>query len=168
MITQLTNLRALQHQQAAGFSYKRPPRDEDEDDVTVEEVQGGRKGHLPRVKGHALLNRLPTERLEGAGPEERQASIRALLNSGVAGDSSNGASQFVDKFFSSVRLPSAPPADTLSAVIGDGDGGESYSDDEERATAPTELEFTTPEALDDVQEEELLSELRGLRKSSQR
>jgi hypothetical protein len=178
LVTQLTSLRALQWQSAAAFSaYKRPPRDED-DDEAAQGAAAGRQGHRPRVRGPALLSRVPAEGLgepaaDAAGDAERQARIRALLSSGAAGQASAGASAFVDEFFAPTRRSPGsyldmPPHLAAGPLPGAAGSGSDSDSDGEEDLAGGQFEFSTPEALDEDQEEELLSELKGLRKGSQR
>ena len=176
-VTQLISLRPLQHLQSAAFSaYKKPPSEDEADDAD-DLKRGSKEGHLPRVNHGALRQRVPgtvaapqaMEALDGTdpSPEQRQEKIRDLLRTMAGGENTNGAFRFVDSFFEkSVVLPNtgASVADQLAAAGLPVEPLEPDDDDDDEG----DFDISTPPTLNDEQEEEVLAELKGLRRGSQR
>jgi len=113
VVSQLTSLRPLQ---AAKFSaYKRsPPEDEAEDALDIKQMS--RKGHLPRVSGHALVSRVSESAAlvaesgaRAAAVELRRDKMRDLARSIAATKGKNrdelGTFKFLDDFFGSGTAP---------------------------------------------------------------
>ncbi|KAG7672948.1 hypothetical protein Ndes2526B_g08526 [Nannochloris sp. 'desiccata'] len=182
LVTKLISLRPLQHQQSAAFSaYKKPPS-EDEVDDAQDLKAAARKGHLPRVN-HSLLRNKVSDGIDASlaaesSSEQRQEKIRDLLrtmNEGKENTASGAAFRFLDSFFtspekaiaSSGRTSSALPVSEQLAALGLS-ANDLNSDTEDAKPSATAFDISTPAALDDTQEGELLSELRGLRRGSQR
>jgi len=172
VVSQLTSLRPLQ---AAKFSaYKRsPPEDEAEDALDIKQMS--RKGHLPRVSGHALVSRVSESAAlvadsgaRAAAVELRRDKMRDLARSIAATKGKNrdelGTFKFLDDFFGSGTAPPAAATGPLDvAISGSGEflGAEQMVEDDE-------FEIDTLEQLSGEQESEILEELRGLRRGSQR
>jgi small subunit ribosomal protein S5 len=187
LVTKLISLRPLQHQQSAAFSaYKKPPS-EDESDDAQDLKAAARKGHLPRVN-HSLLRNKVTDGIDvsaadsSIAPGQRQEKIRDLLRTMNEGkeDTSGPAFRFLDSFFtaspteksnstaatkSAGTAANSLPISEQLAALGLSQDDLDDSDDESSATA---FDISTPAALDTTQEGELLAELRGLRRGSQR
>ena len=172
LVTQLISLRPLQHQQFAAFgAYKRPPSEDDVDDA-VDLKQALREGHLPRVSHSSLLNRVADvadSTASGGVDSQRQDKIKDLLRTMATGEGDvSGAFRFVDSFFDKPTATAGKSASEAAAVldtieyVGDGDDEIDDEDDEGAFT------LSTPAPLNTDQEEELLAELRGLRRGSQR
>lgn len=127
-------------------------------------AEQGRKGHLPRVSGAALRKQVPAEAaLDGAITAERQGKIRELLG---ADDGPLGAANFVAEFFAPPPASGGYGSDSSDSESGGSSGSDSEEDDVDRGSRA--FDIATPDALEEEEEEELLEELRGLRKSSQR
>jgi small subunit ribosomal protein S5 len=182
LVTKLISLRPLQQQQSAAFSaYKKPPS-EDEVDDAQDLKAAARKGHLPRVN-HSLLRNKVSDDIDASlaaqsSSEQRQGKIRDLLRTmNEEGSSTSGAAfRFLDSFFTSPEISNGgrgtkssvlPVSEQLAALGLSGNGPNLENKDEDEASA-TAFDISTPAALDDAQEGELLSELRGLRRGSQR
>lgn len=177
LVTQLISLRPLQHLQCAAFSaYKKPPSDDDDDDAE-ELKKASRKGHLPRVSHGSLRQRVPStvappvavgaDQGTSANPSQRQEKIRDLLRTMAGGEDNSGAFRFVDSFFEPKIVPSITGASLANQLAAAGLGDDTESMDGEDADADAFAVSTQP-SLDDEQEEEVLAELRGLRRGSQR
>lgn len=173
-ITQLSSLTTYQHQQVAGYAaYKKPPEDGDEngdDDVH----NAGRKGHLPRISTSSILHQFSPERVhesltqqETKQMEERQGRIKDLLQSSSSGSvAASAAATFMDEYFSAAVPSPSSNAPDFSSLL-----GEDISVTAEQSQAGLvdgDQEIATREALDESEEQELLGELKGLRKGSQR
>ena len=180
LVTRLISLRPLQHQQSAAFSaYKKPPSEDEVDDA--EDLKAAaRKGHLPRVNHSLLRNKVSDDidaSLADSSSKQRQDKIRDLLRTMNEGtEDTSGAFRFLDSFFNkqqpngnaatSSGTAAIPVAEQLAAA-GLSPDLDSDSDTEDSSSA-TAFNISTPTALDDTQEGELLAELRGLRRGSQR
>jgi small subunit ribosomal protein S5 len=179
LVTKLISLRPLQHQQSAAFSaYKKPPSEDEVDDA--EDLKAAaRKGHLPRVNHSLLRNKVADGidvSLAGEPTKQRQDKIRDLLRTMNEGkdDASGAAFRFVDNFFTpattankSSGKATIPISEQIAALGLSGTTLNNSDSDDEEASA-TAFNITTPSALDIAQEGELLAELRGLRRGSQR
>jgi len=183
LVTKLISLRPLQHQQSAAFSaYKKPPP-EDEVDDAQDLKAAARKGHLPRVN-HSLLRNKVSDDIDASlaaesSSEQRQGKIRDLLrtmNEGKEDPTSNAAFRFLDSFFTTPpkssssdggKKSSALPVSEQLAGLGLSQNDLNPENETEESSAAA-FDISTPDALDDTQEGELLSELRGLRRGSQR
>jgi small subunit ribosomal protein S5 len=189
LVTKLISLRPLQNQSAAFSAYKKPPSEDEVDDA--EDLKAAaRKGHLPRVN-HSLLRNKVSDGIdvslaandESTSPKQRQDKIRDLLrtmNEGKDDITASGAAfRFLDTFFTSPEKGNGsgngkqnnstqaalPVAEQLAALGLSPDDLDADSDEETSASA---FDISTPAALDTTQEGELLAELRGLRRGSQR
>lgn len=169
LVSQLISLRPLQ---AAQFSaYKRPPGEDEAEDAT-DLKQLSRKGHLPRVSGSSLLNRVAiTDELSEARAAalQRRDKMRDLLRTMSDGNGSSdtsGTFKFLDSFFAAPAPGGDPLAPPLQPLAGATPGHvlEDNSDGEEG----DEFEIATPDQIGGEEEGELLAELRGLRRGSQR
>lgn len=144
---------------AAHYSaYKKPPP-EDEADDAQDIRQESRKGHLPRVKGPSLLSRVYTGgSIDDPTTIERRSKIQQLVESMSTTQEATNASSFIESFFqdSSLQSPSAA-ADAAAMMMIRNDGLNSDT---------IELGSVTP--LSSEEENEILEELRGLRRGSQR
>lgn len=153
----VTNMNRPQH--AFMSSYKKlPPEDEPEEaeDIRV----AARKGHLPRISNALLRNRLPSAAVVSnaeAGDAEpaaqRERKIRELVNS-MADDNQvhAGATNFLDVFFGDNSR----------------DVDDAANEEGERDAGNKGLDIDVPEPLSNSGEKEILAELKGLRRGSQR
>lgn len=166
LITQLISLRPLQAQQAAGYAaYKKPPSEEEGEDASE---MNARKGHLPRPNHGTLRQRAagapPPPAEQDAEPARRQERIRDLLRTMAGGEDTSGAFRFIDSFFE----PGAPAAAGLAAAAAS--LASARAPPPAAAPADEEPAFVPGAAppLSEGAESEVLAELRGLRRGSQR
>lgn len=164
-VTQFVSLRPLQAQAKRTFAaYKKPPTEDDPEDP-ADLGRAIHKGHLPRLGASALRSRIAFDvtALEAVAPREQK--IRDLVRAMASDDESKRATgAFLDNFFAGVH-----PA--LPGSVGKGEeasGSPGAPVVEQIEAAAGTFELGTPAPLDEEAEIELLSELRGLRRGSQR
>lgn len=159
-IVQVTSINRLQGGHLACMSsYKKPPP-EDEPEEAGDIREAARKGHLPRISNALLRNRLPTAAVSSVGTEDadpallRERKIRELVNN-MAEDKqvqAGAAADFLDVFFGD----NSQGGVNLSKELGEKDGDDKG------------LDIDVPEPLSTSGEKEILAELKGLRRGSQR
>lgn len=163
VVTQFVSLRpllAVQEQARTFAAYKKPPTEDDPEDP--EDLRRSiQNGHLPRLGASALRNRIAFDATTVA-TAPRQQKIRDLVRAMANDDETKRATgAFLDIFFAGVH-PAMPGS------VGADAGPQGIVDDDAINSAAGTFELGTPAPRDDEAEVEVLSELRGLRRGSQR
>ena len=161
-------------------AYKKPDDDEDLKEAS-------RKGHLPRVSHSDLRHRVSDDALADNDSfhemTRRHEVIQDLLRTMAGSEDTSGAFKFVDSFFAADKTRQPPPptddfTDDVTTTTPDsalyppqilGRGGMIEAN---AHALHSRIEFAiaiaTPPPLNDTEEENVLQELKGLRRGSQR